>query len=150
VGHVVRRERVRVERSAGDASGAGHRGHNYPVRYAGRESDGRTPFFSQTDVFVQHGFKVGGGREIQLQANVLNVFNQRTAISKVTTMRRTGAIPLATGYYTESAFYAGQLNFDDLIAKSVANGLMTLNPQFLMDNGFQNPIALRLGVKFTF
>src|SRR6478735_4465438 len=28
---------------------------NYPVQYLGRGSDGRTPMFSQTDVFVQHG-----------------------------------------------------------------------------------------------
>ena len=126
-------------------------GHSYPVRYAGRASDGRTPFTTQTDLFVQHGFKVGGGRELQLQANVLNLFDQRTVNSKVTTMRRgSGAIPLAPGYYTEAEFYAGQLNFDDLIAKSVANGFMLLNPQFLMANGYQAPIALRIGARFTF
>jgi hypothetical protein len=123
---------------------------NYPVRYLGRNSDGRTPMFSQSDLFVQHGFKVGGGRQIQLQANILNLLNQRTVTSRVTTMRRTGAIPLGTGFYTEAGFYAGQLNFDDLIAKSVAAGRMTLNPQFLMDNGYQAPIAARVGVKFTF
>src|SRR5262249_40910496 len=125
-------------------------GHNYPVRYAGRGSDGRTPFLTQTDVFVQHGIKVGGGKELQLQANVLNVFSQRTALTKVQTMRRTGAIPLDPAYYTEAAFYAGQLDFDQLIQKAVANGRMTLNPQFLMENAYQNPIALRLGVKFSF
>src|SRR5262249_53561758 len=126
-------------------------GHSYPIRYAGRASDGRTPFLSQTDLFVQHGFKVGGGRQIQLQANVLNLFNQRTSLARVTQMRRgNGAIPLGPGYYTEAAFYAGQLDFDQLIAKSVANGKMALNPQFLMDNSYQNPIALRLGVKFAF
>jgi hypothetical protein len=65
-------------------------------------------------------------------------------------MRRTGGIPLGTGFYTESAFYAGQLNFDDLIAKSVAAGRMTLNPQFLMDNAYQDPIQARFGIKFLF
>ena len=125
-------------------------GSNYPVRYAGRNSDGRTPFLTQTDLFVQHAIKVGGGREMQLQANVINLFNQRAANSVVTTMRRTGAIPLQAGYYTEAAFYAGQLNFEDLISKAVANNLMTLNPQFLQANGYQAPIALRVGVKFTF
>jgi TonB dependent receptor/Carboxypeptidase regulatory-like domain len=123
---------------------------NYPIRYLGRASEGRTPFFTQTDLLVQHGIKVGGGKEIQLQANILNLFNQRAVNNKVSTMRRTGAIPLGTGFYTEAAFYAGQLNFDDLIARSVAAGRMTLNPQFLMANSYQAPIAARLGVKFTF
>ena len=123
---------------------------NYPIRYRGRNSDGRTPFLTQTDLLVQHGFKVGGGREIQLQANVLNLLDQRIVTNKVSTMRRTGAIPLGAGYYTEAAFYAGQLKFDDLIAAAVADGKMTLNPQFGMDNGYQAPIAVRFGVKFTF
>jgi hypothetical protein len=124
-------------------------GHNYPVRYNGRASDGRTPFYTQTDLFVQHGIKLGG-KEVQLQANILNLFNQRITTSQVTTVRRTGAIPLGAGYYTEAAFYAGQLNFDQLIAKAVADGRMTLNPQFLMANGYEAPIQVRVGVKFAF
>ncbi len=39
---------------------------NYPIRYRGRNSEGRTPMFSQSDLFVQHGFKVGGGRQVLL------------------------------------------------------------------------------------
>ena len=65
-------------------------------------------------------------------------------------MRRTGAIPGGAGYYTEAAFYAGQLNFDQLIAKAVAANLMTLNPQFGMDSAYQAPIVARFGVKFLF
>jgi hypothetical protein len=123
---------------------------SYPIRYRGRNSEGRTPFLTQTDLLVQHAFKVGGGREIQLQANILNVFDQRIANNKVSTIRRGGGIPLGAGYYTEAEFYAGKLNFDDLIAKAVAAGNMTLNPQFGMANGYQAPIAARFGVKFTF
>ena len=123
---------------------------NYPIRYRGRNSEGRTPVFSQSDLFVQHAFKVGGSRSIQLSANVLNLFDQRIAVNKVSTMRRTGAIPLGPGYYTEKEFYAGQLNFDQIIAKTVADGKMTLNPQFGMVNQYQAPIQARFGVKFTF
>jgi hypothetical protein len=123
---------------------------NYPIRYLGRGSDGRTPFFTQSDLYLQHALKVGGNRRLVLSLNVLNLWDQRTAINKVTTMRRTGAIPNASGYYQEAAFYAGQLNFDQLIQKAVASGAMTLNPQFLMVNSYQDPIAARIGVKFTF
>ena len=125
-------------------------GSNYPIRYLGRNSEGRTPFFSQADLFAAHRFKLGGGRSIEINANVLNLFNQRVATNKVSTMRRTGTIPLGAGYYTEAAFYAGQLNFDQLIAKAVAEGRMTLNPQFQMVNAYQAPILARFGVKFNF
>ena len=113
-------------------------------------SDGRLPMFSQTDLYVQHEFKVGGSRRAQVNLTVTNLFDQRIVNSKVETMRRTGAIPLGPGYYEEVKFYNGQLDFDQLIAKAVADGKMTLNPQFLMANGFQAPIQARVGVKFVF
>jgi len=122
----------------------------YPIRYLGRGSEGRTPVFSQTDFFVQHDVKLGGARRLQLSMNVINLFNQRGVINRVSTVARSGAIPAAPGYYTEAAFYAGQLNFDQLIAKSVAAGVMNLNPQFGLDSAYQAPIVARFGVKFLF
>ena len=57
---------------------------NYPVQYLGRGSDGRTPMFSQTDLFVQHELQAGGhAGELQVSFNVLNLFNQETAVSEV-------------------------------------------------------------------
>ena len=61
---------------------------NYPVNYLGRGSDGRTPTFSQTDLFVQHTFKVGGNKGLQLSLNVLNLFNQDTAVGKYSTYQK--------------------------------------------------------------
>jgi hypothetical protein len=124
---------------------------NYPVQYMGRGSDGRTPVFSQTDFYVQHDFRVWGSRTIQLNATVLNLFNQRTAISKFSTQLRTG-----NGLtFNEAAFYAGQVNFDQLIAAGTAAAQAAgkasfTDPRFLMPNDFQNPILARFGVKFTF
>ena len=123
---------------------------NYPIRYRGRGSEGRTPVFSQADLFVAHNLKIGGGRTVEFSANVLNLFNQRVVVNRISTIRRTGAIPLGPGYYTEAQFYAGQLNFDQLIAKSVADGKMTLNPQFGMDSLYQSPIQARFNVKLRF
>jgi hypothetical protein len=123
---------------------------NYPIRYLGRGSDGRTPFYTQTDLYVQHALKLGGSKQLVFSLNVLNLWNQRVAINKVTTMRRGGAIPLGPGYYNEADFYAGKLNFDQLIQAAVAAGKMTLNPQFLMVNQYQDPINARIGVKFMF
>src|SRR5262249_45115430 len=35
-------------------------GSNYPVQYLGRNSDGRTPFLSQLDLYAQYQVKLGG------------------------------------------------------------------------------------------
>ncbi len=115
--------------------------NNYPVNYLGRGSDGRTPRYSQTDLFVQHTFKMAGNRGLQLSLNVLNLLNQDTAISKFSTYQKTNGVSI-----DEKAFYTG--------TQTIAGQIAALNPvkdpRFLQDNAFQAPILARLGVKFTF
>ena len=114
---------------------------NYPVQYLGRGSDGRTPTFSQTDLQVQHTFHLGGARAFQGYINVLNLFNQDTAVNRFATYQKTnGVVP------NESLFYTGQ----QTLASLIASQNIVKDPRFLMDNGFQAPIAARVGVKFLF
>jgi outer membrane receptor for ferrienterochelin and colicin len=112
---------------------------NFPVQYQGRVSDGRMPMYSQTDLSLQHAFRLGGAKQLQLEANISNLFNQRTATNRFVTMHKTNGIS-----FDESLFYQGKVDFDPLIAA------IPLDPRFLMDSGFQAPIQLRLGVRFLF
>jgi hypothetical protein len=116
-------------------------GSNYPLQYLGRESDGRTPVFSQTDLYVQHGIRLPGSREVQISLNVLNLFNQDTAVSKYSTQQRTTSLTL-----DEADLYSGRLDFQQLIQQQG----IEINPRFLQANGFQMPIQARVGVKFLF
>lgn len=115
--------------------------NNLPVQYLGRGSDGRTPMMSQVDMNVSHSFKFAGNKQVQLSFNVLNLFNQRIANSKFTTYQLSSGVNI-----DETAFYAGRVNFDTLIAQQ---GVQK-DPRFLMDNGFQAPISARFGLKFIF
>jgi hypothetical protein len=114
---------------------------NFPVNYLGRLSDGRTDRFSQTDLFVQHELKLGGGRRLQLQANVLNLFNQEAATSKYSTYQKVDGVN-----FDEADFYAGRLDFAQLITEQGVQ----VDPRFLQNNFFQAPIIARFGVKFLF
>jgi hypothetical protein len=116
-------------------------GNNLPVNYLGRMSDGRTPTYSQTDFLVQHSFRFAGTRSLQLSFNVLNLFNQDTAVAKFSTYHKTnGPNP------NDALFYAGTQTLAGLIAsQNIAQ-----DPRFLMDNRFQAPIQARFGVKFLF
>jgi hypothetical protein len=111
-----------------------------PVQYLGRGSDGRTSMYSQTDLYVQHNFDVGQ-RNLQLFLNVLNLFDQSTAISKFSTYQYSGGV-----VPNEDAFYAGT----QTLASQITAQRVPQDPRFLMDNGFQNPLAARIGVKFLF
>jgi hypothetical protein len=116
-------------------------GSNYPVQYLGRDSDGRTPVYSQMDLYVQHNIRLAGSKALQLQFNVLNLFNQDTAVSKYSTQQRTTSLTI-----NETDFYSGRLDFAQLIQQQG----IEINPRFLQPNGFQAPIQARVGVKFLF
>jgi hypothetical protein len=114
---------------------------NLPVNYLGRGSDGRTPMFSQTDMFVQHSFSLAGGRSFQVSFNVLNLFNQDTAVGRYSTYQKTnGVVP------DETLFYTGR----QTLASLITTQNVVKDPRFLMDNAFQNPLVARFGVKFLF
>ena len=115
--------------------------NNFPLQYHGRLSDGRTDIFSQTDLYVQHEFKVGGDRALQVSLNVLNLFDQSASIGKWQTYQLTDGINI-----DETAFYRGQLDFDALIQQQH----VTQDTRFLQDAWYQFPISARFGVKFIF
>lgn len=116
-------------------------GSNYPIQYLGRDSDGRTPFFNQLDLFAQYELKLGGRNRLSFNANFINVFGSSTAINKFVTQLQPGtAIDV-----TEDQFFHG-VNTQQLIAQQ---GLAQ-DPRFLQTWGFQVPRQLRLGMKFSF
>jgi hypothetical protein len=116
-------------------------GNNLPVNYLGRGSDGRTPMFSQTDLYVQHTFSMAGGRNFQVSLNILNLFNQDTSVSRFSTYQQgnNSVTP------DEALFYSGRQTLASLIPTQAVQ-----DPRFLMDNAFQAPIAARFGIKYLF
>jgi hypothetical protein len=111
-----------------------------PVQYLGRGSDGRTPVYSQTDLFLQHQVSMGD-KSFQVFLNVLNLFNQDTAISRFSTYQYSGGV-----VPDEDAFYAGR----ETLASLITSQHVAKDPRFLMDSAFQNPLQARIGFKFTF
>ena len=115
-------------------------GNNLPVNYLGRGSDGRTPMYSQTDLYVQHTFNMGG-RNLQISFNVLNLLNQDTSVGRFSTYQQ-GSNSVTPD---EAAFYSGRQTLASLIPTQAIK-----DPRFLMDDRFQAPIAARFGIKFLF
>jgi hypothetical protein len=113
----------------------------FPVQYLGRGSDGRTPTRSQIDLLVQHELRLGGEKRLQLQLNVLNLFNQRATINRFDWE----LIPGAAVSMTPEEFFRGV----DTEALMREQGLLN-NPGFLMDSEFQAPREIRLGIRFAF
>jgi Carboxypeptidase regulatory-like domain/TonB-dependent Receptor Plug Domain len=115
---------------------------NLPVQYLGRMSDGRTDKYSQTDLLVQHEFKLGAVRRLQVSFNVLNLFDQQAAISKYSTYQAVNGVSPTD----EALFYTGQ----ETLASLIGPQGVRQDPRFLLNNSFQPPLQARFGVKFTF
>jgi len=113
--------------------------NNFPQNYLGRMSDGRMPTFWQTDLSLQHSFRFAASRQLALEFNITNLFNQRTATNKAVTEQKTNGIN-----FDQTLFYQGKVNYAPLLAA------MAKNPQFLKENGFQAPLSARFGVRFLF
>ncbi len=71
----------------------------------GRGDLGRTPAYIQTDLNLSHSFKLTKGTQLRFEANVRNLFDQDSVISRVTQINRAGAITSAT--LPLSKFFAG-------------------------------------------
>jgi hypothetical protein len=115
--------------------------NNFPVNYLGRNSDGRTPFFSQLDLYAQYRLRLGGNKAVTFSANVINLLDQDTAINYFATENYGSGV---NG--TEDDFYRGRLDFPQLARDQ---GVIT-DARFLKDSGFQRQRSIRLGVKLSF
>lgn len=125
-------------------------GSLYPMMYMGRNSDGRMPVYSQTDLVVSHDFKVGGSRRLQLSLNIMNLFNQDIATNYFQTENASGKYL----DFTESEFYAHKV---DVAALKATTAGWKADPRFMKEgatlgntSGYQLPRQARIGVKFLF
>ena len=114
---------------------------NYPMQYLGRGSDGRMDPFVQTDLYVQHSFRLQGRKALQLEFNVLNLFNNRSVQNTFITYQQFNGVT-----FDEKTLYTSGVNIDQLAQQQ---GVVK-DPRFLMASGFQTPLTARFGVKFTF
>jgi outer membrane receptor protein involved in Fe transport len=115
--------------------------NDFPVNYLGRNSDGRTPFFSQADLYAQYRLKLGQRSALTFSVNVINLLDQDTATNYYATEDYGAGVD-----GDQDAFYRGQLDFQQLKAEQ---GVLT-DARFLKDNGYQGVRSIRFGLKFSF
>ncbi len=113
-----------------------------PFFYLGRGSEGRTPTYSQSDLYLQHEIRFGGQR-VQLSANIINLFDQDTVTDIFNSELRAGQnlaidddVFFQPGGFDTQAFITSQNRLRDA--------------RFLMESAYQGRRAIRFGVKFTF
>ena len=116
------------------------------VKVDNRGSDGRNPMWTQTDLSVIQRFHpfASDSRWLEINFNIINVFNQRTALRTFRNLYRQ-SLPLWQPGDPVSEVLGGY----DYEAIAAAQGA-TLDPRFLMRDRFLDPISARVGLRFVF
>jgi hypothetical protein len=112
-----------------------------PFFYLGRGSEGRTPVLSRSSLYLAHRIRLGGAKAIELSANILNLFDQKTVTDIFNSELRDNLA------LSDDEFFApGGFDTQAVIAAQDR----TRDPRFLKDRTFQDRREIRLGVKFIF
>jgi hypothetical protein len=111
-----------------------------PVFYEGRESDGRTPWLTVTDLSILQDVKLSGRFAGQVVLNVLNLFDQSQVTDNFRVQTRAN-LPIGN----LETFFAGF----DTEQRITANNILR-DPRFLQNSVWQSPREVRLGFKLMF
>ena len=114
----------------------------YTLQYAGRNSDGRLPFFNQADLYLQQELRLSGAKRLVFSANITNLLNSETETNYFQTELASGQV---VDVPETTILYQGA-NFPALIKEQN----IPLDPRFMKANAYQASRAIRLGVKFLF
>ena len=112
-----------------------------PVFYKGRGNLGRLPVSMQTDLNVQHGFRLPGRTRVEVEMAVINLFDQDIA-NQISNVPYRDAIP------TSAAL--GFFNGVDVDALAAATPSVRKDARFRQYSGFQGARSMRFMAKFSF
>jgi hypothetical protein len=126
----------------------------------GRGDLGRTPVYSQTDLYLQHDLRVPmtKNQRANISLNVSNLFDQATVLDENHAPYRdkfvvpgVSTVGSSTQLAPADAYFFAGFNVAQLAAQMRAAGATQRdNPLFLKPTSFQGRRALRLSVKWTF
>jgi len=118
-----------------------------PVFNLGRNSLGRTPTFSQTDLNLQHEVRLFSRTRVTLEANVLNLFDQKIVTGLGGTPYR-DAIPVSNEQFFagfDAAAVVAARNSDAITTNNIRP-----NATFGLDSAYQAARSVRVAAKFRF
>jgi hypothetical protein len=81
-----------------------------PVFYNGRGDMGRTDALTQTDLFLSHNIPLGGRMSLQLEASIINLFDQDAVTNRVTRINRNGSLSDVEALYDGTVNVVGSIN----------------------------------------
>jgi hypothetical protein len=113
---------------------------NIPFFPFGRNDLGRTPLYHQANLLVQHDIRLAGARRVNVNVNVLNLFDQDIATAYTLTPYRDSF------NISDQQFFAG---FDP-VALARATTSIRPDPRFNLPSAFQTRRSIQLNARYSF
>ncbi len=126
-----------------------------PVMVEGRGNMGRTPFLTQTDLVLAHTVRIGESRKLRFEFNALNLFNQKTARNRFTSLNRGagagGGRPSSAIDLSGTDLFKG-FDYRTMLANTAdaQTGPGAIDPLFGLVDIFNPGFAGRIGIKVQF
>jgi hypothetical protein len=130
-----------------------------PTFINGRGDSGRTPVYSQVDLYLQHDFRLFGRNRVNVNLNIDNVFDQDIVTSYTSTPWRDNfsGVPGLSGNAAPGVLSARDAylltGYDPVALVSSLRAAGTSirdNSLYGKPSGFENRRQLRVGIKYTF
>src|SRR5262249_41192157 len=124
-----------------------------PMFVEGRGNMGRSPVRSQTDLNVQHTFRIGEKQRLILEMNMLNLFNQKTALYIFNNPNRgTGTAQPDSSINLSNVDLFQGFDYRAMINNTTdqKSGRGAFDPRYGQNALFNPGFSGRLGIKFQF
>jgi outer membrane receptor protein involved in Fe transport len=117
----------------------------------GRGDMGRTPALTRTDLLVAHSLRVGGAKDLRLELNVQNLFNQKTARHLYNFLNKGGIVPDRSSSFIDLHNVDLSRGYDyEALMRATPDGANSFDARYGMADLFEEGIRGQFLVKFAF
>jgi len=111
---------------------------------------GRTPFLTNTSLQLAHTIPLTETQRIRIEMNILNVFNQKTALHRFDSLNRGEGTPVDSSAINLAAVDLRKGYDYNTLIKASPDGLNAYDPRYGKDDLFSEGLYARVSIKWSF
>jgi hypothetical protein len=127
-----------------------HTLNHVPVFVNGRGDMGRTPFLTGMDLQVAHTLKLTEVQKLRIELNILNVFDQKTALHRFDSLNRGEGLPVDSSAINLSRVDLRKGYDYTALIQTTPDGVNAFDPRYGQDDLFTDGISARFSLKWSF
>jgi hypothetical protein len=124
--------------------------NHIPVFVNGRDDMGRTPFLTSSDLQVAHSIPLTETQKLRIELNILNVFNQKTALHRFDSLNRGEGSPVDSSAMNLSAVDLRKGYDYNALIQASPDGMNAYDPRYGKDDLYSDGRSARISIKWSF